>query len=141
MGGVLLTLSIGATVLIAWRGANEPPGADEAALYVLLAAAFQIAAASVFAGQGRADPTHAVSSFRHLAKLARRAVDATEIAERANLRAASEVDVREAVTRLTVHLSYLQEGFEEAGEHWAQVHPELRDLTDQDLDDKGQGKQ
>jgi hypothetical protein len=141
VGGALLTLSIGATVLIAWRGANEPPSTAEAALFVLIAAGFQIAAASIFAAQGRADPTHATSSFRHLARMAKRAVEATEIAERANRRAAAEGDVRAAVTRLSVHLSWLQEGLEEAGEHWAQVHPELRDLTDQDLEGKGQVKQ
>lgn len=141
VGASLLALSIGATVLIGWLGANKPPGTAEAALFVLLAAMFQISAASVFAGQGRADPTHAASSFRHLARMAKRAVEATEIAERANRRAAAEGDVRVAVTRLSVHLSWLQEGLEEAGEHWAQVHPELRDLTDREANAEGQVEQ
>lgn len=109
-----------------------------AALLALLAAGFQGGAAWVFAGQGRADPVHAASAFRHLYRLALRAAEATKIADRANRKSSEQADLRDAMTKLSVHLSWLEEGLIDAGEHWAQVHPQLRDGPVEDQMGSGQ---
>lgn len=50
---------------------------------------------------------------------------ATALAESAAEAESPVAAVRRSMNRLSVELSWIQEGLIEAGEHWAQVHPEL----------------
>jgi len=124
-GFVLVGLSIATMVAFAFVDSAKPATPTQSALFVVLGAGFQLAGAALFSREGRADPTHATSSFRHLGRLARKAAEAKQIAERAAQPDATVSVARRAIDRLSVDLSWIEEELVEAGEHWAQVHPEL----------------
>src|SRR5690606_14827679 len=109
LGFTLGGLAIATVVVFAFQDSTEAATPAEAGLFVLIAAVLQITATILISG-GRADPAHAMSSFRHLMLLARRASIATALAEEA-----AEVDtpataVRRSMNRLSVELSWIQEG-------------------------------
>lgn len=126
--GIMLTsLSIGATVILAWRGAEVQPTRIEVAFFALLVAFFQLGAAWAFSRSGRVDLTHAGSSVRRLARLAVRAEGATASAQRARARDIPEPQVREVMNQLSVELSVLQEGLVDAADDWVVALPEILD--------------
>lgn len=126
VGTALTLLSIGATVTLAWRGAEETPTRGEVATFALLVAVFQIGAAAAFSRTGQVNLTHAGSSVRRLARLASRAASATASAERARERGRPVAEVREVMNQLSVELSVLEEGFVDAADDWLVSLPELR---------------
>lgn len=135
LGFVLGGLSIATVVIFAFQDSATAAPPAEAGLFVLIAAVLQVAAIVLISG-GRADPAHAMSSFRHLMLLARRASIATALAEEAAEADAPVPAVRRSMNRLSVELSWIQEGLIEAGEHWAQAHPELVSDDEPELDER-----
>lgn len=125
VGIVLTSLSIVATVILAWRGAEEQPTGSEVALFALLVAFFQLGAAWAFSHTGRVDLIHAGSSVRRLGRLAVRAEDATAAAQRARAKSIPPEEVRDVMNQLSVELSVLQEGFVDAADDWMAALPGL----------------
>ncbi len=118
-----MVLGAGLTVLLALLGnAKEPPPASTQGLIAVGAIAVQFGGAWLFSGEGRADPTLATRSVGHLLRLAARASLARNLAEQLNTTSATVPDVRKGIGELSVHLSYLEEGFIESVEDWKMFH-------------------
>lgn len=123
-GAAFLLVGVGLTVLIAILGSRtKPPSASTQGLLTLMATLAQLGAALAFASVGRADPTLARSAVSRLLRLARRAIESRNIAERLAEHEGVPFELRTAAGRLSVHLSYLEEGFVESVEDWRSFHP------------------
>lgn len=139
LGYLLIALSVVATVILAMRSADKPPSGFETGFFVLLAAVLQLGSAFAFSRRGRADPAHVNASFRRLAHLAERAANATVIAETASGQDVKFAETKRAVLMLSRDLSMIQEGILDAGEDWAEVHPELQKLAQKDPNETDPG--
>lgn len=123
-GGALACIGAGLTVLLAFVGNEaEPPGASTQALIAFLAILAQLGSAWTFNGDGKADPGLAQSSVSRLVKLAQKANTARLIAEELHEKGATPSDTRRAMGQMSVHLSYLEEGYIDAIEDWRLFHP------------------
>ncbi|GAB3055084.1 hypothetical protein GCM10027053_14860 [Intrasporangium mesophilum] len=126
LGGLLAVIGGGLTVLLAFLGnETEPPGASTQALIAFLAILAQLASAWAFSGDGKADPGLAQRSVGRLVGLAQRAEAARTAIE--TLQSANNVkaeQLRLALGQLSVHLSYIEEGYLDAVEDWRIFHPE-----------------
>lgn len=112
------------TMLLAFLGnQSEPPAASTQALIAFLAILAQLGSAWVFSGDGRADPGLAERSVARLVGLAQRASTARFATESLHSSAANVSELRRAVGQVSVHLSYLEEGYVEAIEDWRVFHP------------------
>lgn len=126
LGCVLTTFSILILVVLVWLGAEEQPSRSEVALMTFLSACFQLVAAWVFSRVRRIDKTHASASTRRLYRLAQRAENTTDLAERARSKEMPASDVRQAISLLSVELSVLQEGLVDAAEDWTEALPDSK---------------
>lgn len=123
-GAVLSVFGIGLTVLLAFLGNKQtPPAASTQALIALLAILAQVGAAGVFSGDGKADPTLAQRSVARLIGLAQRASTARETAELLYSGKLTVTEIRQGVGQLSVHLSYLEEGYINSIDDWRVFHP------------------
>lgn len=123
-GSGLLAIGVALTVAIAVLGSSsKPASASTQALLTLMAALAQVGAALTFARIGRADPTLARSAVSRLIRLARRAIEGRQLADGLAVHDAVPAELRAAAGRLSVHLSYLEEGFVESVEDWRSFHP------------------
>jgi hypothetical protein len=108
-----------------WLGvlsaAPKQPSNATSALLVVLAAVLQGAGALQFSGAGRADPSLARASVRRLLHMAQRA-DVAEKAAQQAFESGNAAEVRAVLGRISAELSYLQEGFLEAGDDWHEFH-------------------
>lgn len=122
-GALLTVLGVGLTVLLAYLGSSsDPPAASTQALTALLAILAQGGAALVFSGEGRADPTLAQRSVARLVNLAQRASTARATAEAMTEGQLNPTQLRRGAGELSVHLSYLEEGYIESIEDWRMFH-------------------
>jgi hypothetical protein len=122
-GGGLAAVGAVLTVALAFLGSkSEPPTASTQALIALLAILAQSGAAWAFSGEGKADPTLAQRSVARLFRLGQRAGQARVAAELLSVRGASVGDLREGMQQLSVHLSYLEEGFLDSIDDWRTFH-------------------
>lgn len=133
LGTSLLVGSLVLTAILAIRGGSpEPPTPLESLLLGIFAAALQVSGGISFASIGRADPTHARSSVRHLQALGSRAATARRLAENI-LEAGGPLRRQEnALGQLSVYLSQIEESAILAVEDWADFHGDaVSDLTKQ----------
>lgn len=123
-GGALAVAGAGLTVLLAFVGnLHEPPSASMQAVIAFFAIVAQLGGAWTFSGEGKADPTLAERSVARLVGLARRSASARQQAETLSRRGTATSDLRDGVGHLSLHLSYIEEGFVEAIEDWRAFHP------------------
>jgi hypothetical protein len=122
-GALLATVGAGLTVLLAFLSnkANPPPASTQA-LIALTAILAQLGSAWVFSGVGKADPGLAERSVARLVGLATRASLAKTVAEKCRETNPGAPAMRQAMGELSVHLSYLEEGYIEAIEDWRIFH-------------------
>lgn len=124
-GGLLATAGAGLTVLLAFlSNQTRPPGASTQALIALLAILAQLGSAWTFSGAGKADPGLAERSVARLVGLATRASIARGMAEKCQEVNPGTPAMRKAMGQLSVHLSYLEEGYINAIEDWRVFHPD-----------------
>jgi hypothetical protein len=124
LGGALALIGAGLTVLLALVGnQTKPPPASTQALIAFLAILAQVGAAWAFAGDGKADPTLAQRCVARLIGLAQRAEAARLAAETLNEAGGSAADMKRAMGQMSVHLSYIEEGYVNAIEDWRVFHP------------------
>ena len=125
VGGSLVAIGALLSVAVAVLGSRHtPPSASIQGLLAFVAIVIQVAAASTFARLGRADPALARSAASRLLRLARRAVEARQLAEGIAEQQGGPQAHKAAAGRLSVHLSYLEEGFVESVEDWRSFHPD-----------------
>jgi hypothetical protein len=134
LGGILVAVGIALTVLLAFLGSQtKPPAASTQALIAVFAFLAQVGSAWVFSGDGKVDPTHAQRSVGRLARMAASAAVARRIAEKArdeNLPAAA---MRIVMGEISVHLSYLEEGYLDAIADWRAFQPEAVENAEREL--------
>jgi hypothetical protein len=124
-GGLLAAAGAGLTVLLAFlSNQTKPPGASTQALIALLAILAQLGSAWTFAGAGKADPGLAERSVARLVGLATRASIARAMAEKCQEVNPGTPAMRQAMGQLSVHLSYLEEGYIDAIDDWRVFHPD-----------------
>lgn len=124
VGGALATLSALLTVLLAVLGSQvRPPSTSAQGLIASFAILAQIGSAWVFSGEGKADPGLAKRSVGRLLRLAGRTHAARRRIEALQESGASAADLRLAIRELSVHFSYLEDGYVQAVEDWAVFHP------------------
>jgi hypothetical protein len=134
---MLAVVGAGLTVLLAFLGSvDEPPSASTQALIGFLAIMAQLGAAWVFSGEGKVDPTLAQRSVARLVRLARRAEGARREAELLAVKGIPAGHLREGVGHLSVHLSYLEEGYVDAIEDWRMFHPHAVDAAEEAIERK-----
>lgn len=115
----------GLTVLLAFlSNGTKPPSAGTQALLALFAILAQLGSAWAFSSVGKADPGLAERSVAHLYGLATRAEFARLLAEKGNEGNLGAPAIRKVVGELSVHLSYLEEGYIQAIEDWRVFHPD-----------------
>lgn len=121
-GSVLLAASIVVTVLLGvLSGAEKQPSRSTSALLVIVASGFQLASVLLFSGIGRADPSLARAAVRRLIGMGLRARAARQFAE-SSFASGNAAELRSGVGRLSVDLSWLEEGLVEAAEDWQEFH-------------------
>ncbi|GIH73240.1 hypothetical protein [Sphaerimonospora thailandensis] len=124
--GVALTIYLGVL-----SGADQQPSRATSALLVVLAGVFQVAGASRFHAIGKADPGLARAAVRRLLKMVRRAQEAKLIAETAYESNANAGEMRKAMGRVSVELSWIEEGLVDSIDDWNEFHKDaLRKLTE-----------
>ena len=122
-GALLAITGAGLTVLLAFlSNETKPPGASTQALIALLAILAQFGSAWTFAGAGKADPGLAERSVGRLVGLANRASFARALAEKCQEANPGSPAMRQVIGQLSVHLSYLEEGYINAIEDWRIFH-------------------
>jgi hypothetical protein len=120
----LVVLGVGLTVLLAFLSSqHQPPSSSTQALIALLAIAAQLGAPGAFGGDGKADPGLAERSAARLVSLAHKADTAKVMAEQCQESKMSPAELRQAMNQLSVHLSYLEDGYVNAIEDWRIFHP------------------
>jgi len=124
VGVGLVTLGAAATLLLAYLGSSDKPLAAEGQAYIALCGILaQAGSAWIFSREGRADPTLAQSSVARLIRRGQRANIAKLEVERLFEANPGSVESRKALGKLSVTLSFLEEGFLEAIEDWRLFHP------------------
>lgn len=128
-GSVVLAAAIAVTVLLGvLSGAEKQPSRSTSALLVILASSFQLASVLLFSGIGRADPSLARAAVRRLIAMGLRANAARQLAE-TTFGSGNVTELRTSMGRLSVDLSWIEEGLVEATEDWQEFHGEaLRGL-------------
>lgn len=121
-GAALAALGFLVTVALAVLSSQPSPSpASIALLLVLLAGILQFGSARLFHSVGRADPGLARSSVRRLLRMGQRAAQAESEVQSA-LEIGTVADQRDALGRVSVHLSYLQEGLMYQTQDWMEFH-------------------
>ncbi|MFI7494477.1 hypothetical protein ACH9D2_07125 [Kocuria sp. M4R2S49] len=124
-GIALLSSGAGLTVLLAVLGnVEQPPSAQTQGTLAALALSAQLGASWVFSGLGRADPSMAERAISRLMTVGQRAADARIEVEKLHESKLTAVESRNAMGRLSVTLSYLEEGYVEAIKDWEVFHPD-----------------
>ncbi|WP_327034281.1 hypothetical protein [Micromonospora ureilytica] len=123
LGGFLLVGSLVITAVLAFKGADQknPLTTLETWLLGFFAALLQIGAGASFMSVGKADPTHAKSSVRHLQSLGLTAQKGRYLAEQ-YFDGGSAAERRMALGQLSVYLSEIEEKASLAVEDWADFH-------------------
>lgn len=131
LAGCLVLVGFGLTVYLGvLDGASKQPSRATSALLVVLAGVFQFAGAAQFQKIGKADPGLARAAVRRIIKMAARASNARKLAEYA-YDAGSPSDVKKALGRVSVELSWLEEGLLDAVDDWNEFHATaLHDLKE-----------
>jgi hypothetical protein len=123
-GALSAVVGVGLTILLAFLGnTTKPPSASTQALIALLAIFAQAGSVWIFSGNGRADPTLAQRSVARLVGLAERASAARLTAEALYNGRFSVSEARQVLGQISVHLSYLEEGYLNAIDDWRVFHP------------------
>ena len=124
-GGFAAAMAFALTLLIAFLGSGrQPPSRASLVVLALVAGLLQLAAAGLFAGHGRADPTLAQSSTRGLLRTAYRAAILTAALERLYEGEVPVEQLQGFAGRMSVEASHVEEGIIEAIDDWRLFHPE-----------------
>jgi len=138
-GGALAATGAGLTVLLAFLSSQtKPPAASTQALIALLAIIAQLGSAWAFGGVGKADPGLAERSVARLVGLAARASLAKSMAEKCREVNPGTPVMRQVVGELSVHLSYLEEGYLDAVDDWRIFHPDAVEKAERNDGDLNQ---
>lgn len=125
-GVALLSTGAGLTILIAVLGSVEqPPSAQTHGTLAALALLAQLGASWVFSGLGRADPSMTERAVSRLLTVGQRAANARSEVETLHESKLTAIEARNAMGRLSVTLSYLEEGYVEAIRDWEVFHPNV----------------
>lgn len=136
-GVILAVVGAGLTVLLAFLGnTKSPPPASSQASIAAFAILAQLGAAWVFSGHGRADPTLAQRSVARLFGYAQRANAARQLAEALHGDKVGIADMRQGIGQLSVHLSYLEEGYLYSIDDWRVFHPRAVEQAERDEKDE-----
>lgn len=130
LAGGLMAIGFGLTVYLGvLSGADRQPSRATSALLVVLAGVFQIAGAGQFNKLGRADPGLARAAVRRILKMVVRTRESRKLAESTyDLGTAQEV--RKTLGRISVELSWVEEGLLDAIGDWNEFHAEaLQNIT------------
>lgn len=121
-GSLVLVAAIAVTVLLGvLSGAEKQPSRSTSALLVILASSFQLVSVLLFSGIGRADPSLARAAVRRLIAMGLRASAARHLAE-STFGSGNVTELRSGMGRLSVDLSWIEEGLIEAAEDWHEFH-------------------
>lgn len=122
---MLATVGAVLVVLLAFlSNQTKPPAASTQALIASFAIFAQLGSAWAFSGVGKANPGLAERSVSRLAGLATRASVARLMAEKCQETNPGIPVMRQVTAELSVHLSYLEEGYLDAIEDWRIFHPD-----------------
>lgn len=122
LAGALVAVGFGLTVYLgALEGASKQPSRATSALLVVLAGVFQIAGAAQFLKIGKADPGLARAAVRRIIKMTARASNARKLAECA-YDSGTPSEIKKALGRISVELSWLEEGLLDAFDDWNEFH-------------------
>jgi hypothetical protein len=126
-GVALLLASLIVTAILGLKSSSKdkPPTELESWLLAGAAAGLQIAAGISFGKLGRADPSHARSSVRHLRAMGVTAGSARQLAEQAFDEVRPNSPQRAVLGQLSVHLSSIEESALLAVEDWRDFHPDV----------------
>ncbi|MER7994398.1 hypothetical protein [Micromonospora chalcea] len=131
----LMLASLVVTVVLGFRSSSKanPPNPLESWLLACAAAGLQVAAGVSFGKAGKADPSHARSSVRHLRALGVTAGTARQLAEGTFDEMKPSNPHRAALGQLSVHLSAIEEDALLAVEDWRDFHPDvIKDLMNEE---------
>lgn len=137
LGGVLLLVGIGATLMLAYvAGANKPPSQAVQVGLAALSILANTGASLTFNGVGRADPTHAQRSSGRLLLLARQAAGAKVTAEGTFESDANKNQLHTAMGMMSRDWSYIEDGLVEALEDWRVFHRYAVEQAEGSSDDR-----
>lgn len=105
------------------------PVSDKKLLLAVIAVSFQITAANLFAGYGKADKTHATQAIGRLLSLAAKINDAEEAASCGFERDMTSSRRRDVMGGLSVSLSWIAETVRLAVVDWVAFNPHLANLV------------
>ena len=125
------------TVVLAFVPEGKSWGITVSVVLVLAAGLLELGAAWVFDKAGRADPSLVKTAFGHLVLLAAQARRARVDADRA-FEAESGTALKASIGKLTVHLSYIEEGIAISAQDWALFHPDATARLAEE--DQGEGE-
>lgn len=123
VGGWLIAAAFALMVAIAFIPTGEGWGVTVSVILVLVAGGLQFGGAMIFDKAGRADPSLAKAAVGRLVLLASQAKRARARAENA-FATESGQPLKASVGKLSVDLSYLEEGIGAAAQDWALFHPD-----------------
>jgi hypothetical protein len=137
VAGALVVVGFGLTVYLGvMQGSSAPPSRSTSALLVVLAGVFQFAGAAKFLRIGRADPALARAAVRRIIKMTARTREARKVVE-LTYDVGSPVECKKLMGRVSVELSWLEEGLVDAMDDWYEFHETaLRELVEGIGDDE-----
>lgn len=123
VGGVLFAVGVVITGWLTVKSSSTEPPDELATISVFsLGVVFQVGSLIAFNGVGRPDPGLARAAVRRLIALTENARRAKQEAELASSGSAAEAKV--AMGRLSVALSYIEEGVASSALDWAEFQPD-----------------
>jgi hypothetical protein len=142
LGWLAAVIGAGIPIVLAVLGSSEnPPSAATQGLLAFISVAAQIAAGWMFSRDGVVDKAKFQSSVRRLELLRQRAVQARRLTE--DMVDDPKMDLasrREALGRLSVWASIIQEEVSEAMDDWFEAMPHAVDVVSHELASKEQKK-
>jgi hypothetical protein len=136
VAGALVLAGFGLTVYLGvLQGATHPPSRATSALLVVLAGIFQFAGAAQFQKIGKADPALARAAVRRIIKMTARTREVRKLTE-LTYDVGTAAESKKALGRISVELSWLEEGLLSAIDDWNEFHYiALRELIEGIEDD------
>jgi hypothetical protein len=131
VAGGLVAVGFGLTVYLGvLQGATQQPSRATSALLVVLAGIFQFAGAAQFQKIGKADPGLARAAVRRIIKMTARTREVRKLTE-LTYDVGTATEARKALGRISVELSWIEEGLLNAVDDWNEFHTvALRDLIE-----------
>lgn len=120
----MTALSIGIVGYLAYKSSSPlPPTAAQATLLGLLSGIFQVWAGAIGASTGRADPNFVKSAVTRLTSIGVKA-QAAEVTVQTAYESNDPITWQQALGKVSVTTSYLQEEIRGAVQDWKNLHPD-----------------